>query len=162
MRIIGIDPGLVATGYGIIYKEEERSLFVTAGSITTSSKDSISKRLKIIYNGIVSLIEQYKPSVLVVEDTFLARNIQTAIKLGQARGVALLAGENHNLPVYEYTPTEIKLGIVGYGGAKKEQVAYMVRAILKSNSVPDSHHAGDALAAAICHSHSMKMAELTR
>ena len=160
MRVLGIDPGTVVTGYGVIDEEDQRLFFVASGGIGTSSKFSISKRLKKIFDELTVVIEDYQPRAVVVENTFVAKNMQTALKLGQARGVALLAAEHAGLPVFEYTPMQVKLAVTGYGAASKIQVQGMVHKLLKLSRIPDSHHAADALAAAICHLHSAKMREL--
>jgi crossover junction endodeoxyribonuclease RuvC len=161
MRVLGIDPGTVVTGYGVIDEEDQRLFYVASGGINTTSKLSVSKRLKKIFDGLTVVIEDYQPQAVVVENTFVAKNMQTALKLGQARGVALLAAEHAGLPVFEYTPTQVKLAVTGYGAASKIQVQGMVHKLLKLNRIPDSHHAADALAAAICHLHSAKIRELT-
>ncbi len=162
MRVLGIDPGTVVTGYGVIDEEDQRLFFVASGGISTSSKFSVSKRLKKIFDELTVVIEDYQPSAVVVENTFVAKNMQTALKLGQARGVALLAAEQAGLPVFEYTPMQVKLAVTGYGAASKIQVQGMVHKLLKLSRIPDSHHAADALAAAICHLHSAKMRELAK
>jgi len=162
MRILGVDPGTVVTGYGVIDEEDQRLFFVASGGISTSSKFSVSKRLKKIFDELTIVIEDYQPRAVVVENTFVAKNMQTALKLGQARGVALLAAEQAGLAVFEYTPMQVKLAVTGYGAASKIQVQGMVHKLLKLSRIPDSHHAADALAAAICHLHSAKMRELAK
>jgi crossover junction endodeoxyribonuclease RuvC len=157
MRVLGIDPGTQNTGYGIIDEESGRLVFQGMGVITTSSRQALSKKLKTIHDGLVEIVERFSPDVIVVEDTFLSKNIQIAFKLGQARGVALLVGELYALQVAEYTPTQIKLAVTGYGVAQKSQVQMMVTHLLKLSTPPESDHAADALAAAICHHHSAKM-----
>jgi crossover junction endodeoxyribonuclease RuvC len=160
MRVLGIDPGTVVTGYGVIDEENQRLIFVASGGIRTSSKLSISKRLKKIFDELTVALEDYEPLAVAIENTFVAKNMQTALKLGQARGVALLAAEHAGLPVFEYTPTQVKLAVTGYGAASKIQVQGMVHKLLKLSRIPDSHHAADALATAICHLHSAKIREL--
>jgi crossover junction endodeoxyribonuclease RuvC len=160
MRVIGIDPGTMVTGYGVIDEEDARLFHVASGSITTSSKLPISRRLRKIYEDLMIVLRQYRPGALAVEDTFVAKNPQAALKLGQARGVALLAAEMLDLPVLEYTPAQVKQAVVGHGAATKEQVQGMVVRLLNLKAEPDSHHASDALAVAICHLHSAKMREM--
>ena len=161
MRVIGIDPGLVATGFGVVEDfSSGRLSYVASGSISTSSKDPLPKRLNKIYNEIIILLQLHRPDMVVVEDTFMARNVQSALKLGQARGLALLAAEQSGLSAEEYSPTQIKSSVAGYGAASKEQVRQMVLRILNHTPLPDhllSHHAADALACAICHLHMAKM-----
>lgn len=160
MRLIGIDPGTMVTGFGIVDEEDSRLFYVASGSITTSSKLPISKRLRKIHDELNLVLTQYHPNVLAVEDTFMAKNPQAALKLGQARGVALLIAEIAGIPVVEYTATQVKQAVVGYGGADKHQVQRMVGRLLNLTVEPDSHHASDALAVAICHLHSSKMREV--
>lgn len=162
MRIIGIDPGIVATGYGIIEEQEGRLSWVSSGEIKTTTKFSLPNRLRIIYDSLYKLIKQTRPNIMVLESIFLAKNFQTTLKLGQARGMALLAAGREELPVEEYTPSQVKAAVVGYGGAAKEQVQQMVRMILNMKEGPSSHHAADALSVAVCHAHSAKMRSMTR
>lgn len=157
MRVLGIDPGTQNTGYGIVEEDSGRLVFQGMGVITTSSRHPLSKKLKTIHDGLVEIVTRFSPDVIVVEDTFLSKNIQIAFKLGQARGVALLLGELYSLQVSEYTPTQIKLAVTGYGAAEKYQVQMMVTHLLKLSAPPEPDHAADALAAAICHIHSAKM-----
>jgi crossover junction endodeoxyribonuclease RuvC len=160
MRVLGVDPGTVVTGYGVVDEEDQRLFFVASGGISTSAKSSVAKRLKKIFDDLTVVINDYQPQAVVVENTFVAKNMQTALKLGQARGVALLAAEHAGLPVFEYTPMQVKLAVTGYGAASKIQIQGMIHKLLKLNRIPDSHHAADALAAAICHLHSARMREL--
>lgn len=154
---MGVDPGTQNTGYGIVDEESSRLICQGMGVITTSTRHVLSKKLKTIHDGLVEIVTRFSPDVIVVEDTFLSKNIQIAFKLGQARGVALLVGELYALQVAEYTPTQIKLAVTGYGAAQKSQVQMMVTHLLKLSAPPESDHAADALAAAICHHHSAKM-----
>jgi crossover junction endodeoxyribonuclease RuvC len=162
MRVIGIDPGTVTTGYGVVDEENHRLFYVASGSITTVAKQPFPKRLKKIYDELLAVFQAQKPSAVAVENTFVSKNFQSALKLGQARGVALLAAEQYGVPVYECTPTEVKLAVVGYGAARKDQVEMMVGRLLDFKSSPDSHHAADALAVAICYLHSARIRELTK
>jgi crossover junction endodeoxyribonuclease RuvC len=167
MRVIGVDPGTTVTGYGVVdVTSAGRLSYVTSGAIATPSRSPLGKRLKMIYDQLISVFETHRPSAVVIEDTFLAKNFQAALKLGQARGMALLAAEMCDIPVYEYTPTQVKMAVVGYGVAQKEQVQLMVERLLRdsdrlkadlSSATGGSHHATDALACAICHLHSVKM-----
>ena len=165
MRIIGIDPGTSATGYGVIDEfPGGRLSYVASGVIATPTRSTIARRLKLIYDEVTEVINRERPSAVVVEDTFMSKNAQAALKLGQARGVVLLAAEKLDLPTYEYTATQVKSAVVGYGGARKEQVQEMVVRLLHAPEGMSrnllSHHASDALACAICHIHSMKLATL--
>ncbi len=177
MRVIGVDPGTVITGYGVVDESTAGRLsYVASGAIATPSGAALSKRLKKIYDELMIVFQTHRPSAVVIEDTFLAKNFQAALKLGQARGVALLAAEMCGVPVFEYTPTQVKMAVVGYGAAKKDQVQQMVARLLSQlsglqgdrpdgsntrdgsrSAVSPSHHEADALACAICHLHSMKV-----
>ena len=149
-RILGIDPGSRATGYGVIESGGGRYTYLVCGVIRTSGSLSLPERLKEIYDGICEVIESHRPMTVAVEDLFVSVNPRSALKLGHARGVAILAAVQHGLPVYEYTPRVVKQGLTGYGQAGKEQVQQMVRALLKLSASP-SQDASDALAVAICH-----------
>jgi crossover junction endodeoxyribonuclease RuvC len=162
MRVIGIDPGTLTTGYGVVDEAARRLVYVASGSITTVAKQPLPARLKKIYDELLAVFDLHRPAAIVVENTFVAKNAQSALKLGQARGIALLAAEQSGLPVYECTPTEVKLAVVGYGAARKDQVESMVGRLLSLKTSPDSHHAADALAVAICYIHSAKIRALAR
>ena len=149
-RILGIDPGSRATGYGIIDKIGSNLGFVTCGTIRTGGENKFGDRLLLIYEGLRSVIDQYKPDVAAVEDVFLSQNPQSALKLGHARGVAVLAAMKSGLEVHDYLPRKVKQAVAGYGQADKQQVQHMVRALLELSSSP-SNDAADALAVAICH-----------
>lgn len=149
-RILGVDPGSRTTGYGIIDKIGPNLGFVTCGTIRTDSKQEMGDRLLLIYDGLRGVIEQYEPDVAAVEDVFLSQNPQSALKLGHARGVAVLAAMKSGLVVYDYLPRKVKQAVAGYGQADKQQVQHMVRALLELSSSP-SNDAADALAVAICH-----------
>jgi len=150
LRILGIDPGSRATGYGIIAKRGNRLYYVTCGIIRLGDKYSFSDRLKIIFDGLCEVIATHKPVIAAVEDVFVAANPRTALKLGHARGVAVLAALHNGLPVHDYTPRRVKQAVVGYGNADKNQVQQMVRVLLQLSAAPGSD-AADALAVAMCH-----------
>lgn len=154
MRVIGIDPGTLTTGYGIVDEADGRLALVAAGSIRTVPAHPLPGRLKRIYDELLSVIRDLRPAAVAVENTFVSKNIQSALKLGQAHGMALLAAETCGLPVHEFSPTQIKQAVVGYGAAAKDQVGVMVGRLLRLAEPLDSHHAADALAVAICHLHS--------
>lgn len=149
VRILGIDPGSRATGYGVIDRKGHALSFVTCGVIRTSEKKPFPERLEEIYDGICEVIDAYKPQLVGVEDIFTAINPRSALKLGHARGVLILAARQHGLLLEEYSPTVVKQAVAGYGQAPKEQVQQMVRVLLKLAASP-SHDAADALAVAIC------------
>lgn len=149
-RILGVDPGSRATGYGVIQQEGSQLHFITCGVIRANEKLSFSARLLVIHDGIYEIIEKYSPVAAAVEDVFVAVNPRSALKLGHARGVAILAAMRQGLSIYDYTPRMVKQAVVGYGNADKNQVQEMVKVLLKLTDAP-SQDAGDALAVAICH-----------
>ena len=156
MRILGIDPGSRATGYGVIDKEGNRLIHVDNGVIPTGSDAPLSDRLGIIYRELSQVIDRYRPAAMAVEQIFLAKNALSALKLGHARGVALLAGVHHDLAVFEYTALQVKSAVVGYGRAGKGQIQEMVKILLKLPEIAQED-ASDALAVAICHAHSASL-----
>lgn len=154
MRILGIDPGYAIMGYGILDLHGNHFSVVTYGSILTDAGQPMDQRLKYLYNSLCNIIEEYKPDEAAIEELFFNNNAKTAILVGEARGVAILACANNDLSIAEYTPLQIKQGLVGYGRADKKQVQNMVKAILNLEAVPKPDDTADALAAAICHGHS--------
>ncbi len=155
MPILGIDPGMGVTGYAILAEAPAgRLILKRSGEIRTILRHPFPKRLKHLFDGLLQVIQEELPTALAIEDTFLAKNFKSALKLGQARGVALLAAEFHQIPVFEYTPTAVKMAVVGYGGATKDQVQQMISRLLQLPSVLTAEHAADAAAVAICHLHS--------
>jgi crossover junction endodeoxyribonuclease RuvC len=159
MRVLGIDPGTLTSGYGIVAEEDHKLFHVVSGGISPSANQPFPKRLKKIYEELEKIIEKYRPHVVVVEDLFVSKNIKSALKLGHARGIAILAAMNAGLPVFEYAPLEVKQAVVGHGKAEKKQVQLMVKALLDLPKVPHPADAADALAAAICHIHSSRLRE---
>ncbi|MDH5763688.1 MAG: crossover junction endodeoxyribonuclease RuvC [Nitrospinota bacterium] len=156
MRVMGIDPGSLCTGYGIVEETGGRLTSVHFGSIRSKPKHAFADRLKTIYDGLIAVIDEYRPDTVAVEDVFFAKDPKAAIKLGQTRGVALLSAANTNIALAEYSALEVKQSVVGYGRADKHQVRDMVTAILKLKQKPEPLDASDALAIAICHLHSYK------
>lgn len=156
-RIIGIDPGTGRLGFGVINRTSRGSLsLVDAGVIETSPDQSDSQRLLTIHDELKSIIDELKPDILVVEKLFFAQNVTTAMSVSQARGVVLLLGEQSSLILHEYTPLQIKQSLTSYGRATKNQVQEMVKAILGLSTKPKPDDCADALAAAICHSMTMR------
>jgi len=162
MRVLGIDPGTLTSGYGIVSEEDHKLFHVASGGISPSAKQPFPKRLQKIYEELEKIMDKYRPHVVVVEDLFVSKNIKSALKLGHARGVAILAAMNAGLPVFEYSPLEVKQAVVGNGKADKKQVQMMVKALLDLPKVPHPADAADALAAAICHIHSSRLREILR
>lgn len=151
MRILGIDPGYAIMGYGIIDVEGNHFKPVHYGSLLTEAHTYMPDRLKALYNGLMEIIAEYEPDEIAIEELFFNSNAKTAIMVGQARGVAVLACANSGIPIYEYTPLQIKQGLVGYGRADKKQIQAMVKMMLGLREVPKPDDTADALAAAICH-----------
>ena len=151
MIILGIDPGTLIAGYGVIERRNNSISLLDVGIIKNDSSASMPLRLKKIYSVIVSVIERFHPDEFAIETAFYSKNAQSALKIGQARGVSILAGVNFEIPVSEYSPREIKKAVTGKGGASKEQVQYMMMALLKIDSKPKYFDSTDALAVAVCH-----------
>lgn len=161
MLAIGIDPGTAITGYGVIEEEQDGSLTVIAyGSIETTADDNMPDRLMQLYKQLKELIDLHQPESGAVEKLFFARNVRTALTVGQARGVVLLALAEAGVELAEYTPNEVKQAVAGFGGADKNQVQKMVQALLGLEEIPQPDDAADALAVAICHLHSARLRSL--
>ena len=154
MRILGIDPGYAILGYGVLDKIGNKFVTVAYGSITTDSKMEMPERLVALYDGLTEIIQTYKPDEASIEELFFNNNAKTAILVGEARGVAVLACAKQGLKISEYTPLQIKQALVGYGRADKKQVQAMVKAILNLDEIPKPDDTAGAVAAAICHGHS--------
>jgi crossover junction endodeoxyribonuclease RuvC len=151
LRILGIDPGTSITGYGVV-DEGPRGLSASVyGCVTTPSGMTLPDRLKTIYADLSDIVDQQRPDGVAVEQIFFSKNVQTAFSVGQARGVILLLAAQRGIPVAEYTPPQVKLAIVGFGAATKEQMQIMVQRLLALSSLPTPDDAADALAIAICH-----------
>jgi len=156
MRIMGIDPGSGGTGYGIIDTDGSSHRIVLYGAIKTNAKRPFHERLLSIHSELNKILLHEKADVLAIEEVFHAANVQSALRLGHARGVALLAAAQHGLDVYEYSPLEIKSAVVGYGRAEKFQIQTMVQLLLNLPELPTPDHAADALAVALCHANRLK------
>ena len=157
MIILGIDPGIAIVGYGIIEYKNNKFKVIDYGAIFTPASTSTTKRLEKIYKGIDILIKNYNIDEVGIEELFFNKNVKTAITVAQARGVILLACSHNDKPIYEYTPLQVKQGVVGYGRAKKLQVQQMVEIILNLKEIPKPDDVADALAIAICHAHAYKL-----
>jgi crossover junction endodeoxyribonuclease RuvC len=162
MIVLGLDPGTAITGYGLIEDAGNRAVAVAYGTINTPADMALPQRLRHIYHDLGDLIRRYRPEVGAVEQLFFSRNVRTALAVGHARGVVLLALADAGLPVFEYTPLQVKQALSGYGRAGKPQIQEMVRLILELDAVPQPDDAADALAVAICHTHSARWAALGR
>lgn len=154
--ILGIDPGTCVTGYGVISYSKSLQTALGYGCIRPPAKSTPPQKYLIIFEAIESLIETYKPDVLSVETQFVCKNVQSAIKLGMARGMAILAASRKNIPIFEYAPRKAKLAVAGHGAASKQQVQKMIQLLLSLSSPPEPEDAADALALALCHAHSLK------
>jgi crossover junction endodeoxyribonuclease RuvC len=154
VRIFGIDPGSERTGYGCVESAGGRNLLITCGAIRAQTRDSFPERLARIHRELAVLLAECAPDCVAIENLFHALNARSALKLGHARGVAMLAAVEAGCPVVEYTPAAIKRAIVGYGRAEKQQVQQMIKLLLGLDQPPSPHDAADALAVAICHLHS--------
>lgn len=157
IRILGIDPGSRFTGYGLIDTDGQRARYVTSGCLRVNG-DSLPEKLGLIFSELTTLISEHKPVQLAIENVFMHRNADSALKLGQARGAAICAGVTSQLPVAEYAPREIKQAVVGKGSADKQQVQHMVRVLLNLSETPQAD-AADALAIALCHSYQQQAIE---
>jgi len=159
MRVLGIDPGSKTTGWGVIEGDGRHYRLVECGTIKASSSQKFPTRLLKISTGIEEVIARHSPDACAIEDGFLATNVKVTLKLGQVRGVAMLAAERAALDIHEYSPRLVKQTVVGYGNAEKHQVQEMVRVLLSLASVPQAQDAADALAVAICHFHHAGLAQ---
>lgn len=153
MKIFGIDPGSDRTGYGCVESSGGRHRLVICGALTAPPRATFPEKLTAIHSGLTALLARHRPDCVAVENIFHARNVRSALKLGHARGVALLAASEAGIPVVEYAPAEVKRAIVGYGRAEKPQVQQMVKLLLGLEAPPTPHDVADALAVAICHLH---------
>lgn len=151
-RLIGLDPGLRHTGWGIIDSEGNRLIWVADGSVSSDAKLSLAERLRQLHDGLQDVIAEWQPDIAAIEETFVNKNPTSTLKLGQARGVSLLVASLNDLPVTEYAPNAIKKAVVGTGHAAKPQIHMMVRTLLPTARL-SNEHAADALACAICHAH---------
>lgn len=154
MRVLGIDPGIATVGFGVVDSVRGRQTIVSCGVITTPAGTSLTSRLDRIYRDLRELIGTFNPDAMAVEELFFNTNTKTAISVAQGRGVILLAGYREGLPVYEYTPLQVKQAVVGYGRADKNQVIEMVKRLLNMTTAPKPDDAADALAIALCHARS--------
>lgn len=160
MRVLGVDPGTAITGYGLVESVDDDLRLITYGTITTPAGQPMADRLATLYYQLSQIIRDSQPTALAVEELFFHKNVRTALAVGQARGVVLLAASHAGLPVHEYTPLQVKDAVVGYGRATKEQVQEMVRTLLRLDVIPQPDDAADAIAVAICHCHAARLIAL--
>ena len=160
MNILGIDPGLGTTGYGVIMSANNKVELMDYGTIKTSTKDTLAQRLKIIFDNISNLIDIHEPSVFSIEEIFYSNNVKSSLLLGHARGVAIAAASTKNIMIYEYSAKKVKQSLTGNGNAHKDQVKFMVKNLLKLQTPPKSNDASDALAIGLCYTFQNKLEEL--
>ena len=156
MRILGIDPGIAIVGYGVVDKEGNRYKTIAYDAITTKAHTPLEDRLEKVYDGVCEIIKEYKPDAMSIEELFFNNNAKTALTVGQARGVIILAAVQNHIPVYEYTPLQVKQALTGYGRASKVQIQQMMKSMLGLTEVPKPDDVADALAIAVCHGNSMR------
>lgn len=151
MIILGVDPGTLKTGYGIIELDKNNVNVITCDVIKNTGVDSMPQRLKIIFDTLSSIMDEFHPDMLALETAFYGKDVQSALKLGHARGVIMLAAVKRSIPTFEYSPKEVKKALVGNGNASKQQVQYMITSMLKLKKLPKGYDTTDALAIAMCH-----------
>ncbi len=157
--ILGIDPGVAIVGYAVVEARDDELRMIACDVIRTPAGLPLAPRLQLIYHQLGGLVSSYRPQEAAMEELFFGKNVSTAIAVGQARGVTMLALANSGLSIAEYTPNEVKLAVTGYGAAKKEQVGEMVRLLLHLTAIPRPDDAADAAAVAICHAHTVRYAQ---
>jgi len=153
MRVLGIDPGTLNLGYGVVDEEGDSMTMVACGALSQPSKVPVEQRLSSLYKKLNEIVARYKPDEVAIEEPFVAGNARSALAIGRAQAIAILAAANENLPIFRYLPTQVKQQVTNYGGSDKEQVQEMVRLQLGLAQPPQSSDAADALAVAICHFH---------
>jgi len=157
---LGVDPGLIQTGFGIINVGDNESILIDYGIIKPSPKDNLANRLLTIFNDVCKIITDFKPQVFAIEDIFYGKNVKSAMRLGQARGASMVAAASKQIPIYEYSARKVKQSLTGNGNAHKNQVQFMVKAKLQMHHNPEPMDASDALAVALCHDNQFRMADL--
>lgn len=160
MIVLGVDPGLAITGWGVVKESNKKLITLGYGSIKTEKGLSYPQRLKIIYNELTQVIMQYNPRIVAVEELFFNKNVKTALRVAEARGVAILAAMNAGRIIAEYTPLQVKQALVGYGRASKFQIQKMVQVVLRLEKVPSPDDTADALAVAVCHINSDRIGNI--
>ena len=160
MRIMGIDPGTVAMGYGVVEDRDNKINLIDYGAMMAPARSPIGQRLSYIYHQLLEIIQRYKPDVVAIEQPFIAKNAKSALAIGRAQAVAILAAANQEVPTYEYTPTQIKQRVANYGASSKEQIQEMVKLQLGMAQIPQPSDAADALAVALCHLSEIQLSNL--
>lgn len=160
MIVLGIDPGTIIMGFGVIECLDRDVVLIKYGALNTPSRSSIGERLSFLYSNLQAIIAQYQPEVVAVEQPFVAKNAKSAFAIGRAQAIAILAAANAHLPCFEYTPAEIKMRVANYGASSKEQIQQMVMLQLGLKEIPEPTDAADALAVALCHVQVMQIEKL--
>ncbi len=160
MRVLGIDPGTVAMGYGVIDSQNGEAILVDSGALIAPARAPIAERLSTLYSQLLEIVSLYHPDVVAVEQPFIAKNVQAAMAIGRAQAIAILAAAINKIPTYDYTPAQIKQRVANYGASSKEQIQEMVRLQLGLAQVPEPSDAADALAVALCHLGEVHLSEL--
>lgn len=151
MRVLGIDPGTIAMGYGLIESKDDEITMIDCGALTAPARSPLGERLSYLYNQLAEIVSRYQPDAVAVEQPFVAKNVKSALAIGRAQAVAMLTAANKGIPTYEYTPARIKQSVANYGASSKEQIQEMVRLQLGLSQIPQPSDAADALAVALCH-----------
>jgi len=160
MRVLGIDPGTITMGYGVVDSQDDEIALTDCGALVSPERSPIGERLRYLYNELLEIIGRHQPDAVAVEQPFVAKNVRSALAIGRAQAVALLAAANKGIPTYEYTPTQIKQRVANYGASSKEQIQEMVKLQLGLAEVPQPNDAADALAVAICHLREIHLSNL--
>ena len=160
MKVLGVDPGTVTMGYGLIDNRDDEVTLVECGALSRPASAPIGERLSYLYDELFKIIARLQPEVVAVEQPFVSKNAKSALAIGRAQAIAILAAANQGIPTYEYTPAQVKQRVANYGASSKEQIQEMVRLQLGLSQVPEPNDAADALAVAICHLHEVHLSEL--
>ena len=160
MKILGIDPGTIVMGYGVIESENDEIVLVDFGAISVPQDSEIGDRLNLLFESLLKVMQKHRPGAVAVEQPFISKNVRSAMAIGRAQAVALLAAARSNIPAFEYTPAQVKQRVANYGASSKEQIQEMVRLQLGLAEVPRPNDAADALAVALCHAQEMHVIEL--
>ena len=160
MIVLGIDPGTAVTGYGVIESRDDEVALVDYGALTSPQRSPIGERLSFFYGKLIEIIGRYQPEVVAIEQPFVAKNVKSALAVGRAQAVAILAAANKKIPSYEYTPAQVKQTVANYGASSKEQIQEMVRLQLGLAQIPEPNDAADALAVALCHVRETRLSNL--
>ncbi|MFC2019655.1 crossover junction endodeoxyribonuclease RuvC [Chloroflexota bacterium] len=160
MKVLGIDPGTLVMGYGVIESLDDEITLIDYGTLKTITGSPIGERLSYLYNELLAIIKRRQPDVVAIEQPFVAKNVRTALAIGRAQAIAILAAAHHRIPTYEYTPRQVKQQVSGFGASSKEQIQEMVKLQLRLDHVPQPNDAADALAVAICHLNEVHLSNL--